>query len=308
MKNQFDVYEMVTDKICALLEKGLIPWEMPWSANTTNHAWSRQTGRPYSLINHLLLADKEKNYKNIYELLEDVKGEYLTFNQVKKLGGSVKAGEKGKTVIFFEWLEKETDKIDEETGEPIINKIPILKYYYVFKVEQCTGIEPKHHTDDGQTYDFTQDLTAEEVANDYLNRSGVKLQNIRQDKAYYTPATDTITMPMQDQFKQSNEYYSTLFHEMTHSTGHPSRLNRVKKVSAFGDEEYSTEELVAEIGAASIMATIGLDTSDSLKNSAAYIQSWLKALKNDKKMIVFASARAEKAIKLILNIEQGETA
>ena len=115
---------------------------------------------------------------------------------------------------------------------------------------------------------------------------------------------DTVVTPLPEQFKDRAEYYSALFHELVHSTGHATRLNRLTECAAFGSEVYSTEELVAEIGSASILATLGIETEASMSNSAAYIKGWLKALKNDKRMIVTASAKAEKAIRMILNIAE----
>lgn len=301
--NSFKTYEMVTDTICKMLENGFIPWQRPWSNNRTNTAWSRLTNKPYSFINHLLLANPEKKYKNFEEVLADVSGEWLTFNQIKKLGGSIKKGEKARPVIFFKWIEKETEKTDKD-GNIIIDKIPCLQSYYVFKTTQCENIETKYNIDDGKTYDFIEDKTAEEVAQDYLTRENIKLKNDNLNKAFYNTVKDYINVPRKEQFKNSEEYYSTLFHEITHSTGNEKRLNRLKdEVLSDSEENYSLEELTAEIGSASILATLKIDSSKTIKNSTAYIQSWLKVLRNDKKMIVFASARAEKAIKYIFNIK-----
>ena len=126
-----------------------------------------------------------------------------------------------------------------------------------------------------------------------------------QDKAYYSPTVDKIVLPIMEQFPQVAEYYSTAFHEAVHSTGHKSRLNRFTGEAAaamFGSESYSKEELIAEIGSACIMHDIGIETTGTFRNSAAYIQNWLKVLKNDKRMIVAAASRADKAARLILNI------
>ena len=298
---QENVYEMVTDTICKMLEQGFIPWQRPWSNNKTNMAWSRKTNKPYSFINHLLLANPEKKYKTFQDVLNDVSGEWLTFNQIKELGGNVKKGEKARPIIFFKWLEKTTGKINEN-GDEIVEKIPCLQRYYVFKTTQCEGIEQKNNNDDGKIYDFAENKTAEEVANEYLTRENIEIRNDNLNKAFYHTTQDYINMPKKEQFKNSEEYYATLFHEITHSTGNEKRLNRLKdQILSDSEENYSLEELTAEIGSASILATLKIDTSKTLRNSAAYIQSWLKALRNNKKMIVYASARAEKAIKCILN-------
>lgn len=302
--NNYNAYEMVTDTICKMLENGFIPWERPWSNNKTNMAWSRLTNKPYSFINHLLLANPDKKYKSYEEILSDVSGEWLTFNQIKALGGHVKKGEKARPVIFFKWIEKETDR-EDENGNKIVDKIPCLQRYFVFKVTQCENIEQKYNEDDGETYDFIENRTAEEVANEYLTREKIELKTDDKNRAFYHTIKDYINMPDKKQFKTTEEYYSTLFHEITHSTGNEKRLNRLKEEILSDDQQnYSLEELTAEIGSASILATLKLDNKKTLRNSTAYIQNWLKVLRNDKKMIVFASARAEKAIKYIFNIKE----
>lgn len=179
----------------------------------------------------------------------------------------------------------------------------MLKCFTVFHIRDCEGLEQKFHLDGEKLYNFAEDTTAEQVARDYIKREGITYNPVKGNRAYYSPELDTVVTPLPEQFQNSEEYYSTLFHELTHSTGHESRLNRISKEAAFGNELYSTEELVAEIGSASIMATLGLETPGSLNNSAAYVKNWLQALKNDKKMIVVASARAEKAIRMIFNVD-----
>lgn len=271
-----DVYAEVTARIVEQLEQGVIPWKKPWIASGA--AISHSTGKPYSLLNQILLARP---------------GEYATFKQIQQEGGRVKKGAKSSMVVFWKWLEQE----DEETKE--IKKIPFLRYYNVFHIDQCEGIKAKHSK---PLPNIAQpDEAAEAIARDYLTRSGVRLIHEEGNRAFYRPSTDSITLPLLAQFKNTSEYYSTLFHEMTHSTGHSSRLDRLTKVAAFGSEDYSKEELVAEIGAAALVNHAGHETSSSLTNSAAYIQSWLKALQDDKRLIVSASGRAEKAVNLILN-------
>lgn len=296
---KFDAYQMVTDRICEMLEQGFIPWDKPWAMAKTS-AWSGHDGHIYSLINQFLLADPEKKYNGWEELEKDIAGEWVTFKQAIDRGGCVRKGEKGRKIVFFTMLpEKDND------GNETKHFFPYLKWTTVFKVEQCDGIEQKFNKDADCLYDFNADQTAEEVALDYINREKITLNIKRSNKACYSPASDTVTMPMPEQFEDNAEYYSTLFHELTHSTGHQKRLNRIVKAAAFGDDDYSAEELVAEIGSASILATLGIDNCRTFKNSAAYVQNWLKALKNDKKLIVSASSKAEKAIKMILDIKEG---
>lgn len=272
-----DIYAEVTDRIIAQLEQGVIPWRKPWIASGA--AISHSTGKPYSLLNQMLLGKP---------------GEYATFKQITDEGGRVKKGAKAQLVVFWKWIEQE----DEETKE--VQKIPFLRYFNVFHLDDCEGIKPKHTKPLPNT--AQPDEAAEAIARDYLICSGVRLIHEEGNRAFYRPSTDSITLPLLTQFKDTAEYYSTLFHEMTHSTGHASRLNRLTKVAAFGSEEYSKEELVAEIGAAALVQHAGLETSSSFRNSAAYIQNWLKALRDDKRLIVSAAGQAEKACNLILNI------
>lgn len=275
-----DIYAEVTDRIIKQLEQGVIPWQKPWIASGAACAISRSTGKPYSLLNQLILGRP---------------GEYATFAQIQKEGGRVKKGEKAAQVVFWKWLDVEDE---EKPGE--IKKIPLLKSFAVFHIDQCDGLKPKHTTA-APAQILQPDKAADQIITDYLTRSGVKLIHQEGDRAFYRPSTDTVTLPLLAQFKETAEYYSTAFHELTHSTGHSSRLNRLSKTACFGSEEYSREELVAEIGAAALVNHAGLETSSSFRNSAAYIQSWLKALKDDKRMIVSAAGQAEKACGLILN-------
>ena len=274
-----DVYQEVTDRIIKELEQGIIPWHKPWIASSSGCAISHSTGKPYSLLNQILLGRP---------------GEYATFAQIQKEGGKVRKGEKSSMVVFWKWIEKEDEENPDET-----RKIPFLRYFNVFHIDQCEGIKAKHSK---PLPNIAQPVeAAEAIARGYLTRSGVRLTHEEGNRAFYRPSTDSITLPLLEQFKDTAEYYSTLFHEMTHSTGHSSRLDRLTKVAAFGSEDYSKEELVAEIGAAALVNHVGMETSDSFRNSAAYVQSWLKALQNDKRLIVSAAGQAEKACNLILN-------
>lgn len=273
-----DVYQEVTNRIISQLEQGVIPWQKPWVASGA--AISHSTGKPYSLLNQMLLGRP---------------GEYLTFKQCQQEGGKIKKGEKANMVVFWKWLDVE----DEETKK--IEKIPLLRYYNVFHIDQCEGIKLKYT--EGLPCVAKPEEEAEKVIEGYISRSGVKLRHEEGDRAYYSPGKDMITLPIIDQFISAAEYYSTAFHELTHSTGHESRLNRLSKVVCFGSEEYSKEELIAEIGSATLMTRTGFETKGSFNNSVSYIQSWLKALQNDKRMIVSAAGKAEKAVKLIMDDE-----
>ena len=273
-----DIYAAVTERIIAQMEQGQIPWQRPWISS--GKAISHATGKPYSLLNQMLLQRP---------------GEYITFKQCTEAGGKVKKGEKSSMVVFWKWIEQE----DEETGET--KEVPFLRYYNVFHIDQCEGITAKHTTEAAFPDGAEVLEAAQEIVYDYLGRTGVKLSHTEGDQAFYRPSTDEVVLPIRKQFVSTAEYYSTVFHELTHSTGHPSRLNRLARPSFFGTEDYSKEELVAEIGAATLVNHVGLETSGSIRNSAAYIQNWLKVLKDDKRFIVSAAGRAEKAVNLILN-------
>lgn len=282
------VYQMVTDRIVEMLNQGIIPWRKPWhgeKASAENTAISYTSRRAYSLINQWLLGC--------------VPGEYLTFNEVKKAGGSVKKGEKAHMVVFYTKAEY---KRKNDEGEEEIVTYPLLKYYNVFHINQTEGVKSK--VKPGEVVEPETDNCCDIVIADYIAREGIKLQcDKHSDRAFYRPATDEVVVPMVSQYNEVAEYYSTLFHELTHSTMKESRCNREaeNKGSHFGNEQYSREELVAEIGSAMLCSRLGVSIEKAFKNSVAYIQGWLKSLKNDPKMILWASGRAEKAAKFILN-------
>lgn len=268
------LYEMITNKIIEKLEKGTVPWRRPW-VNGIARNWVTQ-----------------KEYRGINTLLLDG-GEYATFKQIQEAGGKVKKRAKSHVVVFWKLIDVE----DEETGEE--KKIPLLRYYRVFKVgEQTEGIEPKR-----KEIKFEHDPIekAEEIKRNYINCPTYSFESGR---AYYNPLLDHINVPPISDFENVHEFYSTLFHEMIHSTGHKNRLNRegVTSVASFGSETYSKEELVAEIGASMLCGVAGID-NHIIDNSASYIQSWLRKLKNDKKLIILASQQAQKAVDYIRGVK-----
>ena len=273
-----DIYAEVTNRIIDQMEQGIIPWQKPWIAS--GNAISRVTVKPYSLLTQMLLGRG---------------GEYLTFAQCQKEGGKVRKGEKSQMVVFWKFIEQE----DEETHEK--KQVPFLRYFNVFHIDQCEGLTAKHMQQLSAT--ANADANAEEIIAEYVKRSGVKLIRQEGDRAFYRPSSDSVTLPLLAQFKETAEYYSTAFHELTHSTGHASRLDRLSKTAYFGSEAYSKEELIAEIGAAALVNQAGLETASSFKNSAAYVQNWLKVLHEDKRFIISAAGKAEKAVNLILGAE-----
>lgn len=280
------VYEMVTDRIIKQLESGIIPWEKPWTG-VRSGAYNRVSKKSYSLLNQMLLSKE---------------GEWATFKQWQDLGGKIKRGEKSSIVVFWKVLPIEEIKDD---GTKEIKQIPLLKYINVFHISQVEGVEPLQKE---ELNDIEPIEKAESVLKDYWTREQITVEHIKGDKAFYSPMRDMIQLPLFEQFKDANEYYSTAFHESVHSTMKESRCNRAEerkdKLVAFGSEDYSKEELVAELGSANLMNIIGIETRKSFRNSSAYIQSWLRVLKNDVKFIVSASSKAEKAVNYILNIAE----
>lgn len=285
-----NVYQMVTERIVAQLQKGIIPWRRPWhgfdNASPETAAVSYDSGRAYSFLNQLLLPGP---------------GEYLTFGQIQKAGGRIRKGERSGIVVFYQPVQiKEETK---ENGETVlkIRTVPVLKYYNVWNLNQCEGIESRWA---GRTVEpkVKPDERAEEIVGLYMNSDNHPTLTVaRSDRAFYRPSTDEVVVPAMQQYDEVAEYYSTLFHELTHSTGHATRCNR-KGVAGMlnnGKEEYSKEELVAEMGAAMLVSFAGLDCEKAFKNSVAYIQGWLRPLQSDQKMVVWAAAQAEKAVKYI---------
>ncbi len=276
----FDLYQQITDRIIAELEKGTVPWHKPWSCSSG--AISRATGRPYSVLNQLLLPQA---------------GEYVTFRQAIEEGHPVKKGEKASMVFFFKFIDSE----DKDTGEK--KQIPLLKYYSVFHISQCQEMQPRFGSSVQIHSDLQPDKRAEQILQDYIDRSDVKFKKQQSDRAYYSPVHDEIVIPEINQFSELSEFYGTAYHEAAHSTGHPSRLNRLTDIAKFGSESYSKEELIAELSASYLVNVAGLETPSSFANSVSYINGWLSALKNDKKLIISAAGKAEKAVRLILGEE-----
>ena len=277
-----NVYEMVTNRIIAELEKGKIPWEKPW-AGVRNGAYNRITQRPYSLLNQMLLQHS---------------GEYATFKQWQDLGGHVCKGEKSEIVVF--WKIFESKEANPDTGEIEIKKIPLLRYYNVFHISQVEGVEPLAPE---QLNDEVEPIEAgDKIITDYITREHLNFIECKSNQAYYSPSNDTVVVPLKEQYSMINEYYSTTYHELVHSSGHKTRLNRLQTgaIESFGSENYSKEELVAEIGSATLMSIAGIETPKTFRNSTAYIQNWLQVLRNDNKFIVSASSKAEKAVNYIL--------
>ena len=290
MQGKFNVYESVSKRVIEMLDNGVIPWHRPWAGSTL--AISRLSGKPYSILNQMLLSpDFDGSVASLNS------GEFATFNQIKKSGGKVNKGAKAYKVVFWnQFVIKETN----DEGVEVQKSIPILKWYSVFNIRD-TDLKPKWVKEEPKVSPKPNEA-AEEILEKYWNYEGVKVKNKeRSSGAFYRPSEDLIVIPCIEQYEDAAEYYSTAFHESVHSTGHKSRLNRIKDGTGYGKEEYSKEELVAEIGAAALVSIVGIETENQFKNSAAYIQHWRDAISKDNRLIVSATGNAEKAIARILN-------
>lgn len=282
-----NVYEIITERILNEIEKGTLPWHKPWKSALGEDPANFISKKAYRGINRFLLSTVP--YAQPW---------YLTFKQASELGGTVRKGEHGIPVVF--WKKSAYTTKDDATGEESTQAGMILRYYTVFNVEQCDGLTLPTIAQPDNVTTFPPVPCAEAIVSGYKNAPTIIERP--GDRAYYSPSLESITMPLRGQFNSQAEYYSTLFHEMTHSTGHKSRLKRNTLLEAhyFGDAEYSKEELVAEMGAAFLCGEAHIDNEAALKNSAAYINGWKKKLRHDSKIVVLAAAQAQKAADHIL--------
>lgn len=267
----FDLYQVVTDKIIASIENGVLPWVKPWDAKTTaNH--NVITKKPYQGINTILTAMSGFN-----------SNQWGTFAQWQSLGATVKKGAKATMIVYASKIEK----TELKNGIEVDKSFFMMRYFNVFNADQVDGYTPKSEP----VKAFNSIEACEKVLApwaDKITYSG--------NRAFYMPSMDSITMPAKESFNSAEGFYSTAFHELAHLTGHESRLNRDFS-GRFGTESYAFEELIAELASSFINASCGLD---SIANHDSYIASWLKVLKNDKKAIFTASKEAQKAANMVL--------
>jgi len=274
------VYEIITETILKELENGSIPWHRPWVCGGAPK--NLVSKKEYRGINVFLLGTQK--YSSPY---------WLTFKQVNQLGGKVKKGEKSTIVVFWKPMEVEKEK---EDGEIEMKTIPFLRYYRVFNVDQCEGLKGKVPETEINP-DFQPIEACEKTINGMPKKPTIRHQEPR---AYYNTLGDYVNMPHRTTFEKEEFYYSVLFHELGHSTGHKTRLARKGfDEGAFGTASYSKEELVAEMTAAFLCGYHKIE-QQTIKNTAAYIKGWLKKLNDDPKMVVLAAAQAQKAADFIL--------
>lgn len=285
---KLDLYEIVTNRIIGLLEAGTVPWQQPWTdAGVPKNLISN---RPYRGINLWLLLSL--NYdRNLF----------LTWDQLKAVGGSVKQGEHGQVVVFWKYVKKEPEALDKNGKFKMVS---MLRYYKVFNIQQCRDI-PEKMVEPLTAIEHDILVECEEIIHAMPNCPTLKH---KEQKAFYHVEQDYINMPRKKSFKRIEAYYSTLFHELVHSTGHEKRLGRtsITEMNEFGSEPYSFEELVAELGACFLSSTAGIINTQII-DSAAYLNGWLEKLRSDKRFIVFASGAAQKAVDFILGRKENES-
>ena len=284
------VYEVINNRIMELLEQGTVPWRKTWHGSQLMPK-NMVSKKEYRGVNVFLLACMP--YSSPY---------WMTFKQVQDKGGHVRKGSKSTPVIFWKWFDRVDAGSDDPDTATINGKIPMLRFYNVFNLEQTEGLEPPVSIEVVNT--FTPIERAEQVIAGMPYKPEIKHGG---NRAAYSPMLDYVKLPVQESFDSPEEYYNTAFHELSHATGHASRLGRkgVLEPSFFGSHEYSKEELVAEMGASFLCGYAGIENK-TIENSAAYISGWLRELKNDKKLLVMSAAAAQKASDYILNLKGGE--
>jgi antirestriction protein ArdC len=286
-----NVYETITARIIAQLEDGIIPWRKEWKGTGEGRIpYNFTTGKPYRGINTLVL------------LCADYASQaWMTYKQAQELGANVRKGEKGTPIVFWSFPTKK-GKGDAEpaiTADSKSSEYAFARYYTVFNVEQVEGLQPALPFD---VPPFDCIGAADAVVDGYMGSASHPTLAHGGGRAFFSPSRDHVQMPTRESFTSPAAYYATLFHEFAHSTGTAGRLARKMSTAnaPFGSEEYSDEELCAEFSSAFLSAESGIANDALLTNSAAYIQAWLRKLKNDPKMAVYAAQRAQKAADYIL--------
>lgn len=282
--NRADIYQEITDQVVAMLEAGTRPWSKSWNGSTAPNIPLRSTGVPYRGINVLTLwvVAMKKGYASPH---------WLTFRQAVALGGCVRKGEKGSTVVYANKIEVDDKGERAGTGEDGKRQVAFLKRYTVFNAEQIDGIEAKYPAP-APIITATNPDERDAELDALFSRVPITVQH-KGSQPYYQPSADHVVMPEFADFHTGDDYYSTLAHELCHATGHVDRLARPTLIST-KREDYAREELVAELGAAFVSGAIGIKLHDR-EDHAAYLAGWLQALHNDKRCIFTAATKAQAA-------------
>ena len=275
-----DLYQEVTNRIIDALESGVAPWVRPWVANTPHHGmpYNAVTGKPYRGINIAMLYAPEY-----------ATGAWMTFKQAKAIGANVRRGESGRMIVFYKpFAVTDKNARPAEDGSKPERFIPLLKCFFVFNVAQIENLPERFSAP------VSEDDCLPLPADDYLAQATIVHGG---DRACYAPSLDVIRLPNREQFKTLSDYQATALHELTHWTGHESRLAR-EYGKRFGDTAYAREELVAEMGAAFLCARCGIDGQ---LQHPEYIANWLSVLKADKRAVLTAASHAQKAVDFIVS-------
>lgn len=287
------VYEVVTDRIISTLESGVIPWRREWRTS------GKTAGLPYNLV-----TNKAYRGINVWTLFCSPYASrgWCTYKQAQTLGYQVRKGEKSYPIVFWKFPTKA-----EVLANP--DAAPFARFYSVFNLEQLDGVPAELPLDDVATFDPIEE--AEKVTDAFMSSASHPTLKHGGERAYFSQTLDLVQMPSRESFNSAGGYYATLFHEFAHSTGIKARLNRPEFINGmvFGDENYSREELVAEFASAFLCAETGCSNEERITNSVAYIQSWLKVFKHDKKLAIEAAQKAQRAADYILlrKFEAGES-
>jgi antirestriction protein ArdC len=288
-----DVYQKITDRIVTELERGVRPWLKPWNAGNTDGRIIRPlraNGIPYQGINVLMLWSEavEKGFSSAI---------WMTFRQATEFNAHVKKGEHGSLVVYADRIKR--TETDRETGEDTEREIPFMKGYTVFNCDQIEGLPEHFYAKPAPRNDSMQRIAR---ADGFFAATGAVVRH-GGNRAFYAIAPDHLQMPPFEAFRDAESYYATLAHEVTHWTRHPSRLDRDFGRKRFGDEGYAMEELVAELGAAFLSADLEL-TPEVRDDHAAYIASWIKVLKDDKRAIFTAASHAQRAADYLHDLQK----
>ena len=282
-----EIYRQITDYVIAQLDKGEIIWQKPW--NILGFPKNIVTGHHYKGWNIFFLnfITSMFKYRTPY---------FITYRQALDMGGTIRRGQKGYPVIWWATIEKKNEQVNEEKEEEsqVVYRIP--KTHTVFNIDQTFGIGfPK--VEELFSKNFSEIDCCEHLINNMIDAPKILHGG---DEAYYHMTRDIINLPAKQRFHLADHYYKTLFHELIHCTGHPKRLNREEliKSDGFSVEKYSKEELTAELGAAFLCGHCGISNT-TIENSSAYIQGWLRALRNDRRLILKASSQAQAAVEYI---------
>jgi len=286
-KGRRDPIQEITDKMLVALEEGAAPWQKPWLGRF-GRPTNPTTGKPYHGINVLLLANTD---------LQDLR--FCSYKQAQKEGWQVRPGERAQEIYFYKPFAVATDKIDPDTLEPVMKLIPVFRSYPVFNLGQMEGAPPPEIRVVREDGGLDADVVAR--INGIVAASGIEIINGR-SRAFYTPATDKISMPVRESFNSDAAYYATLLHEMAHATGHESRLNRTFSFDR-GSPEYAREELRAEMASAFMSMHLGIPSN--IEGHQSYVSEYIDLLKRDKRELLRAAKDAEAIASHVLSLAPG---